>query len=96
MIKYRDWERNPEIHEIEGDLFVTKDKNGKDVFDKDEVLVYRGNKNIGEGHVFFNERFLCWTVNNSSQDNDRESPQDWSQLSLCDVEIELIEDKENE
>jgi hypothetical protein len=76
--------------------FVTKDKNGKDVFARDEVLVYRGRENIGEGHIFFNDRFLWWTVNNSSQDNDRGYPQDWSQLTLCDVDIELIEDKENE
>ena len=83
--------------EVEGKLFVTLDKNGKDVFAGDEVLVYKGSKNIGEGYVFFNKRFLWWTVNNSNQDNDRECPQDWSQLSLCDVDIELIiEDKEDE
>lgn len=76
--------------------FVTKDKNGKDVFKGDEVLVYRGKVNIGEGYVDFNERFLWWVVNNSNQDNDREAPQDWSQRTLCDVDIELIEDKENE
>ena len=76
--------------------FVTKDKTGKDVFKGDEVLVYKGKKNIGEGYVDFNERFLWWVVNNSNQDNDRESPQDWSQLSLCDVDIELIEDKNDE
>ena len=76
--------------------FVTKDKNGKDVFASDEVLVYKGKENIGEGYVDFNERFLWWVVNNSNQDDDRESPQDWSQLSLCDVDIELIEDKDDE
>ena len=76
--------------------FVTKDKNGKDVFAGDEVLVYRGRENIGEGYVFFNDRFLWWTVNNSSQGNDRGYPQDWSQLTLCDVDVEIIEEKEDD
>lgn len=35
MIKYRD--KSGKIHEIEGDLFVTKDKNDKDVFADDKV-----------------------------------------------------------
>ena len=84
------------VVEVEGRLFVCKDKNGKDVLAGDEVLVYRGKKNIGEGYINFNERFLWWVVDNSSQDNDREAPQDWSQLTLCDVDIELIKDKEDE
>jgi len=35
MIKYRD--KSGKINEIEGDLFVTKDKKGKDVFAGDKV-----------------------------------------------------------
>lgn len=71
---------------------VCLDRNREQVFDKDEVLVYRGKKNIGEGHIGFHKRFLWWVVDNSNRDNNRESPEDWSQLSLCDVDIELIKD----
>ena len=95
MIKYKDANGNIIVITDESHLFVTKDKNGKDVFKDDEVLVYRGKENIGEGYVHFNERFMWWVVDNSNQDNDREPPQDWSQLTLCDVDIELIEDKED-
>lgn len=37
MIKYRD--KNGNVHEIEGDLFICQDKNGNEVFADDNITI---------------------------------------------------------
>ena len=83
MIKYRD--KNGKVRGIEGDLFVTKDKNGKDVFAGDKVLVRMDEKFIeGTGHAELVPKIIVPLSSHDAEYN----PRTW--------DIELIKDKEED
>jgi len=84
MITYRD--KNGKVHEIEGDLFVTKDKNNEGVFAGD---LLRSGKRIFT--VIWEEENLQWKVREEG----------YTYLTpLCQWAIseqfELIEEKEDD
>lgn len=90
MIKYRD--KSGQIHEIQdGDLFVTKDKNGKDVFAGDRV---KSDTCIGfhEGIVTYRPDFSDYVVVKDGFDVD----EGYGNFGCKSKDIELIEEKEDD
>jgi len=76
------------IVEVEGRLFVTKDKHGNDVFSGDKVYIF----NKTPCKVIWSEIHAGWAV--LFVENPNGVPMSLSNLYPKD--IELIEDKENE
>lgn len=84
MIRYRDKSRK--VHEIEGDLFVCKDKNSKDVFAGDKV---KSGKRVLT--IVWDKDCLQWRA--GEEDNPYFAP--LSQWAISE-QFELIEDKKDE
>ena len=98
MIKYRD--KSKKIQEVDGDLFVTKDKNGKDVFADDKIkrVPYEGDPNPKPyqtegrtGTVAWHHGFLQWCF----LDDRTHHLDDLVDSEIFEAGIELIEDKDN-
>lgn len=93
MIKYKDLEGN--IVEIEGRLFVTKSKNGKDVFAGD--LIKGTISDVSSkpliGRIIPNENPLsCWMFRYKLCENSKECLAPAPDLQ----DIELMEEKKDE
>lgn len=86
MIRYRN--KNGEIHEIEGDLFITKDKNGEDVFAGDRVKA---------GNWYFE---VIWQKYGFGLKGEKSGWwrqfHEFEHIELAFEGVELIEDKEDE
>lgn len=83
MIKYRD--KDGKVHEIEGDLFVCKDKNCDDVFADDKMRSKNGLRTYKV--VWDGQRCRWWLCGVDKA---------WAVNEPIWEDYKLIEDKENE
>ncbi len=91
MIKYKHKDRFgiTTIVKVEGRLFVTKDKDGKDVFEGDKIYVFNNKVSCT---VIWSATHRGWAVQLS--ENPKGLPMSF--ISFYPRDIELIESKENE